>query len=66
MRGPVAGSVLVSLHAQSGSRPAPDYVGVLARVRYSGVAGAIPAGGLTIDRRAVYSLEPCAFGLPGC
>ena len=45
--------------------PWPDYVGIHARMRYTGVTKALP-GGLTVTRSAVYALEPCAFGLPGC
>ena len=45
--------------------PWPDYVGVYAQMRYTGVTKALP-GGLPITRTAVYALEPCAFGLPGC
>lgn len=45
--------------------PTPDYVGVYARLQYAGVTGSI-TGGITIERKAVYALEPCAFGLPGC
>jgi Tfp pilus assembly protein PilV len=46
-------------------RPRPDYLGVHVRVRYAGMTGLIPAGRV-LDRSAVYALEPCAFGLPGC
>lgn len=45
--------------------PSPDYVGVYARLRYEGITNAIP-GGLEIERHAVYAVEPCAYGLPGC
>lgn len=45
--------------------PRPDYVGLHARLRYDGITSAIP-GGLTIDQKTVYAVEPCAYGLPGC
>lgn len=46
-------------------KPRPDYIGLHARLRYAGITNAVP-GGITIDRRTVYAVEPCAFGLPGC
>ena len=45
--------------------PAPDYVGVQAQLQYDGMTGIVP-GTITITRKAVYAVEPCAFGLPGC
>lgn len=45
--------------------PSPDYVGLYAQLRYTGMTGMVP-GTLTITRRAAYAVEPCAFGLPGC
>lgn len=44
--------------------PTPDYVGVQARLTYQGITGSV--GSITIVRRGVYAIEPCAFGLPGC
>lgn len=44
--------------------PSPDYVGVQARLSYDGLTGSV--GTITIVRRGVYAIEPCAFGLPGC
>jgi hypothetical protein len=44
--------------------PSPDYVGVQARLTYEGLTGSV--GSITIVRRGVYAIEPCAFGLPGC
>tara|TARA_R100000306_G_C4329686_1_gene119566 strand:- start:230 stop:805 length:576 start_codon:yes stop_codon:yes gene_type:complete len=46
-------------------RPRPDYLGVHARFRYDGITNLLP-GPVVIDRNAVYAVEPCAFGLPGC
>lgn len=45
--------------------PLPDYVGVYARLQYTGITNMLP-GGLTLTRHTVYAVEPCAFGLPGC
>ena len=45
--------------------PWPDYVGVYAKLEYEGVTGSLP-NGIALDRQAVYAVEPCAFGLPGC
>ncbi len=45
--------------------PSPDYVGIQAQLRYDGMTGMVP-GTIAITRRAVFSVEPCAFGLPGC
>lgn len=53
------------LGRQRDRTPSPDYIGVQAQVRYRGITGLI-SGTMAITRRAVYSIEPCAFGLPGC
>jgi hypothetical protein len=45
--------------------PFPDYIGVYLNVTYDGLTGLLP-GGITIERDAIYALEPCAFGLPDC
>lgn len=45
-------------------KPLPDYVGVQAQLEYTGMTGSVST--ITITRRAVYAIEPCAFGLPGC
>jgi Flp pilus assembly protein TadG len=45
--------------------PWPDYVGLHARLRYTGITGSLPAP-IVIDRSTVYAVEPCAHGLPGC
>ncbi len=50
---------------ERGRSPRPDYVGIYAQLQYSGITRSIP-GGLTLERTAVYAIEPCASGLPGC
>lgn len=50
---------------ERGRTPAPDYVGVQAQLQYDGMTGMVP-GTISITRTAVYAIEPCAFGLPGC
>lgn len=44
--------------------PFGDYIGVQAQLEYQGITGAVDT--ITITRKGVYAIEPCAFGLPGC
>ncbi|MCD9622652.1 TadE/TadG family type IV pilus assembly protein [Rhabdothermincola salaria] len=40
----------------------PDRVGVWVQVSYAPLTGLLPAGGLTVERSAIYQLEPTAAG----
>ena len=44
--------------------PNPDRVGVYVQVHYDPVTGLLPPGGITIERTAVYQLEPASAGGP--
>ncbi len=45
--------------------PLPDRVGVYVRLQYQPITGVFP-GALTIERRAVFQVEPCSAGEVQC